>query len=167
MPLFPPPQPIDWIIGDYSAQLSGTSGTVTGNQVYLYAFEVRANELVSGVRLRIGATATGTTDAGIYDSGGNLLTHSGAVANTANTNQTFSFSSAYALSPGQYFLAVCLSNSTDTITRLSGQSANTPQGRFKTATNTATLGVLPPTTGGYSNGSVVVAMEAITVGGLA
>lgn len=154
------------IIADEAVAATASASTVYGaNIVYLYAFELQATATISGAKWRVGATATGTTDIGIYDSGGNLLTHTGAVANVASTTQSANFSGGnYTLSPGQYFMALVVSNATDTI---SGLAVGNPavMSRMRQATNSGAAGVLPLATGGYSDAPAKFPAFALTVAG--
>jgi len=155
-----------WIITSEAAVLSSTSSTLATNTVYLFAFELFANISISGVRIRVGSTATGTTDLGIYDVNGNKLVSTGAVSNSSNTTMTNNFSSNYALAPGKYFLAMCVSNNTDTLQRLSGVANMAPATRFRLANNNGSSGVLPSTTGGTTSTTICPMMAGIVVGGL-
>ena len=139
------------IISSDATAVSAASGVLAGNVVYLYAFEITASIVISSMKFRVTATATGTTDAGIYDSNGNLLTHTGAVTNTANTTMTNALSGGnFSLAPGQYFSALCCSNSTDTYQRVSPGNSYSPMSRMRQATNAGSVGVLPATTGGHA-----------------
>lgn len=139
----PPP----WYLGSDAAELSagGTTGVMTANQVYLIAVSTPVQCAVTGMRTHVGSTATGTTDMGVYDSNGNLLAHTGAVSNSASTTMTNSLSSSYTLAPGNYFLAFCPSNSTDTYSKIGALNTPGAISAFRVATNTGTAGVLPNT----------------------
>ena len=101
----------------------------------------------------MGATTTGTTDMGVYDANGNLLAHTGATTNTASTNMSQAFSGGnLALGPGQYFMALCPSNSTDTYLAVTSTSRQAPVTRNRLGVTAGTSGVLPSTSGGYSDG---------------
>src|SRR5947209_8243171 len=115
MPLFLPPQPAPLIVSDgETIGLMGSSQTLTANAVYLWAFEIFALTTFTGAKLRIVATATGTTDIGIYTFTGSLLIDTGAIANVANTNMSNNFTANLSIDKGQYFMALCPSNATDT-----------------------------------------------------
>ncbi len=138
-------------IGSEAAALAGVAtGVLAANAVYLYAFEVQATITVTGARWRIGTAATGTTDIGIYTFAGNFLIDTGAVSNATATNMSANFTANLVLSPGQYFAALCPSNSTDNYLAVQGTSSVAELTRFRLATNSGTSGVLPSTTGGYS-----------------
>jgi hypothetical protein len=125
----------------------GTTGGMTANAVYLLAVTVTAACIVSGMRVHIGSTATGTTDMGIYDFNGNLLVHTGAVANTVATTMTNNFSAIYVLGPGNYYLACCPSNATDTYSKVPTIAVPGSISNFRLATNAGSSGVLPSTLG--------------------
>lgn len=166
MPLFTN-QPAPWIISSDAVAVSAATGTLAANVVYLYAFELAVQVTVTNMKVRITATATGTTDMGIYDVNGNLLTHTGAVTNTANTTMTNALSGGnFTLGPGQYFLALCPSNSTDTYQRVSPGNSYSPVSRMRQATNAGSAGVLPATTGGNATSTTAPAFAALLVGGL-
>lgn len=144
---------------------SGSSGTIIANNVYLLSFELYTTATALSVAVRVGTTATGTTDGGIYDSSGNLLGHSGAITNVASTTMKNALTSALTLSPGQYFAGVTASNSTDTYIRISSTSG-AACARERQATNTGTAGVLPATTGTLLPGATYPAIAVFFVGGL-
>lgn len=160
-----------WLLYNEGVAAGSGSGVLVANTVYLWAFTLRSIDMpitITGMRWKVTATATGTTDVGIYDSGGNLLTHTGAIANTANSTNSANFASALMLSPGRYYMACCPSNSTDTYSRavllMAGSNADTPS---LTATNAGVAGVLQPTTGGTSASANQPVMSCILSGGLA
>ncbi len=169
MPLFLAPYPPPLIVANEIIALTGVATTaVTGNQVYLYAFEVYSPTTFSGAKWRVGATSTGTTDIGIYSFDGNtLFAHTGAITNVASTNMSNAFTGGNVTLPaGQYFMAVTVSNSTDTLVTLPASNAGI-MSRVRQSTNNATAGVLPSTTGGYSDVPArVVACALTVVGGL-
>lgn len=163
------PQPQRLIIADEAiAATAAVTTTYTANNVYLYAFEVEVPTAISGGKWRTGATATGTSDIGIYTFAGALLAHTGATANAANTSQSPNFSGGnITLAPGQYFIGYCVSNSTDTIAGKGGLANSAGDNRWRQATNAATAGVLPNSTGGYtSNPANFPALALVVVGGL-
>ncbi len=128
------------------------TSTLTGNTVYLYAFKLSAPTTYSGAKWRMGATVTGTTDIGIYDfATGTKQASLGATTNVASTNMSANFSGGnIQLSAGQYFMAMTVSNSTDTPVT---NAVSNPgiQSYMRQATNAASAGVLPSTLGGYSD----------------
>src|SRR5215469_8117064 len=153
MPLFHRPAPPPLIIADEVISITGVAtSTLTANAVYLYAFELNTPTTFSGAKWRMGATTTGTTDIGIYDfATGTKQASLGATTNTASTNMSANFSGGNITLPaGQYFMAMTLSNSTDTAVT-TGVSNPGIQSRIRQATNNATSGVLPSTLGGYSD----------------
>jgi hypothetical protein len=141
------PQPVILQSLGLEAAVATGSGVLTANIVYLIAVTLTAGVSVSGMRWRVTATATGTTDLGLYDASGNLLVHTGAITNVASTTMTSNFSSNYALSPGNYYLALCPSNSTDTYGTTASLSTPGAVSDLRQATNAGTSGVLPSTTG--------------------
>lgn len=160
------PHVVSWIISDEASALVGALTTVlAANAVYLYAFEVYAPTTITGAKWRMGATTTGTTDIGVYDVNGNLLGHTGATTNTASTNMSANFISSITLAPGLYFMAMCPSNSTDTYLAVTSAATQTTPTRHRQATNTGTAGVLPNTTGGYSDTPSKAPAMSLTVSG--
>ena len=158
-----------WIISNDPASLAGAvTVTLVANQVYLYAFELPASVTFTGAKWRMGATATGTTDLGIYDANGNLLGHTGAITNTASTNMSNAFTGGnLQLAAGQYFMAMVPSNSTDTYLAAGSASTLTGTTRFRSGTTAGTAGVLPNTTGGYTDAiSRAPAMALTNLNGL-
>src|SRR5260221_14466166 len=81
---------------------------LTANQVYLFLYELSAQEIITGVKWRMGATTTGHPNMGIYTYAGSLVSGSdtGAQLNIANTNQSFSFGAAITLVQGSYYIAL-------------------------------------------------------------
>jgi hypothetical protein len=161
------PHVAPWIISDEVAALAGVLTTLlAANVVYMYAFETLAPITITGAKWRMGATTTGTTDIGVYDSNGNLLGHTGATTNTASTNMSASLNGGnITLAPGQYFMALCPSNSTDTYLAIGSVAAATTPTRHRQATNTGTAGVLPGTTGGYADTPSKTPAMSLTISG--
>lgn len=170
MPLFlpPPPQPLI-VAGNEAIAVSGSaaSAVLATNVVYLSAFELLVATTFSGGKWRVGTTATGTADLGIYSFAGSLLANLGGVANVASSPMSQAFSGGnITLPPGQYFAAFCVSNNTDNIWSL-GVGNGAVYSRSRQAINSATAGVLPSATGGYSDTPVRFPAFALTVvGGL-
>ena len=153
-PMLPKP----WILNE-TVNAAGTATALTANTVYLIPVEVTAPCTMTGIRVKVG-TATGTSDAGVYDANGNLLGHSGAIANSVGNN---TFAVPVALSAGRYILAITPSNSTDTY-QING-GINAGLGTGYTATNAATAGVLPNTTGTLVASAQKVQMVGLISGG--
>jgi len=168
MPLFPPPSPVPQIIDNEAASYTGNTSALTANTIYLWAFELSVPVIIVGMRWRNAATATGSTNMGIYTAAGNLVAGSdtGAVANAVNTTKTFTYGSPVVLQPGQYFLAISCNNGTDTFNALT--PGFTDASRARRATNTLATGALPATTGAIVVlTSFAPAMAALVSGGLA
>ncbi len=153
-----------WTVTQAEIIQGASSSTLGANTVYCYVFELLATTTFSGTKVKMGATVTGTVDVGIYDSGGNLLIHSGATAPTANTVSSITFTST-TLNPGRYIMAMTPSNSTDTYFRTGSIAAGME--RAYTATTTGTSGVLPNTTGTLNTTTSCASMSLIVVGGSA
>ena len=158
-----------WLIDAGNIAIGNSNAVLSANTVYLWAFELQASAVITGMRWRVAATATGNTDAGIYDSGGNLLAHTGATANSANVQNSANFANALSLPPGKYYMAICPSNATDTYNRVNNIQVGSGSiiERNLTATNNGSAGVLPSTLGGVSAASNMPTMSAIVSGGLA
>lgn len=152
-----------WIITNEEFLSQGSTFTLTANNVYLYLFEIAGPITIATMRYRIGATATGTVDLGLYDSGGNLLSHTGATAVAASNINSLSLLTTVNLSPGRYSMALCPSNSTDTYVGSSGLKNG--GGRYALATNTGTAGVLPSTTGTILVSTFSIVVNAVVTGG--
>lgn len=158
------------IIGTEELAGSAAAGVMTSgaNVVVLYEFELTAQVTISGMRLHMGSTATGTTDMGIYNSDGSVkLASTGAVVNSASVTMSNNFSGGnLTLGPGVYLLAFCPSNNTDTYQRV-GINPVTLMTRVRQATNAGSAGVLPSTTGALiAVANVAPVFSAIIVGGL-
>jgi hypothetical protein len=113
MPLHHTP-PVPWALipdGDFD---NGTNSTLVADTTYLRGVWVPSACVLTAVRCRVG-TASGNIDCGIYDVNGNLLGHSGLVATVASSINTASMSSSISLSPGRYWLALWVDNSTASI----------------------------------------------------
>lgn len=168
MPLFTSPvQP--WIIDNLGIAPAASSHTLTANKGYLWAFELLAPCTITAMRWFMAATVTGTSDAGIYDGSGNLLSHTGAVTNVANVDNSANLLSSLALSPGRYYMALCPSNSTDTYMSISGlQDVATPSlTRVLFTVTNGSAGVLPSTTGGIALSNRIPVLAAVVSGGIA
>ncbi len=162
-----------WIV-DGGTQLAGNANAaLSANTVYLWAFELSDSTTLGGMRWRMAATATGKTDAGIYDASGTLLASIGATANSANVDNTAAFSAGnITLAKGRYLLALTPGNGTDTYERASNLqvAASNIITRALTATNTSTgttTPALPPTTGTFVIATLTPTISAYVVGGLA
>lgn len=68
--IVPAPAVKPWAIVQEGLPSQAASGTLTTNQVYLWCFETQAPIVLTGMRYKMGATATGTVDLGIYDVSG-------------------------------------------------------------------------------------------------
>ncbi len=164
------------IICDESISATGAVTAVFVNtNVFLYFFKLDVPTTLSGGKWHTGATATGATDIGIYTFAGNLqasISGGGAgvgTNNAANTSQSSAFSGGnITLAPGQYFMALCESVSTDTITGKAGIVNSGGSNRWRLAVNGPNASFsLPATTGGYTDSpSNVPAFSLTVVGGL-
>ncbi len=148
--------------------LTSLTVLLTANNIYLYFFKIDVPTTFSGGKFHTGTTATGTVDLGIYSFAGTLLTNTGAIANVASSNMSPNFSGGnYTLAPGQYFMAMCPSNSTDTIGGRAGLTNSNGADRWRLANNSGTAGVLNPAHGGYTDNPNNFPAFALTiVGGL-
>jgi hypothetical protein len=144
--------------------------TLATNTVYLWAFEVSATTVVTGIKYRMGATVTGTANMGIYafnGSSSSLITGSdtGAHTNAASQDNSVTYGTAITLSPGQYLMALAPSNNTDTyFARTVG--GTTLASRIRLATNALSAGALPPTTGALTTSSIGPICSLTIQGGL-
>ncbi|SRR6266702_3361618 len=155
------------IAAEAASDISSLTVTVTANIVYLYAFEVQAPLSVASVRWGMGATATGTTNMGIYTAAGNLVPGSDTTAktNVASSTNINTYGTAVYLAPGQYYLALACSNATDTYNGKSLANAYSTS-RHRRAANTVSVGALPSTTGAISTTTIALGVAAVPVGGL-
>lgn len=151
-----PPPPAPWTIGTDMVAATMTGGQVLdANGVYLYAFEIAAPITVSKMQYSTESVATGTVDMGLYDANGNLLGHTGAIANTsADSIMTNALTANLTLAPGRYFAAFCSLNHTDTIDGLASYFQLAVSHRYRRGVTAATAGVLPATTGGTNVTSI-------------
>jgi hypothetical protein len=160
----------EWMLGSDALEMGagGTTGVAVANTVYVIAVTVRGTTTISNMRTHVGSTATGHTDMGLYDVNGNQLAHTGAVVNVASTPNTNALIGGnYTLSPGNYYLAMCCDNSTDTYSRMNTLGVPGALSTTRFATNTGTAGVLPATLGTIlaPNGPIPV-FCAVAVNGL-
>lgn len=160
-----------WIIDSIATAAGTTNGALVANTVYLWAFELYVPCTITALRWRMGATATGNADLGIYDANGNLLGHTGSSANTASTDNTANLLASLTLASGRYYLALSPGNSTDTYTRLAtllGGSTVAINRSFSAANGStgATSPVLPATTGVISPNTTMPVVSGIVSGGI-
>lgn len=158
------------IINNEVAAYVGTSGLLVANTVYLFAFELQTQVTIIKARWRMAATTTGTTNMGIYTQNGAASalvsgSDTGAQTNAASADNNFTYATPILLSPGQYFMALAPSNSTDTyLTR--GAAGTQGTSRARLATNALSAGVLPATTGTLLAAGTTPSMALIDSGGL-
>jgi hypothetical protein len=94
-------------------------------------------------------TAATTGDVGIYDVGGNLITHTGSLATaTSATQLKTAASTAVTLAPGTYVVAICNSANTPTFPMVNLSSTLTNV----LGTNTGLIGEQQETTAGCTAG---------------
>jgi hypothetical protein len=116
--------PAQWALWDGDLSVGG-NGAGVANTVYLVDVVLFAPAVLTGVRVRFASGGAGHYDVGIYDSGGNLLSHA-ASSNTALVTSTGSLTPALIggnvtlNTPGKYQLAVWVDNATDTMYRALG-----------------------------------------------
>ncbi len=155
------------IIGSEVATLTGSSNAASANTVYLWAFELQVEVIITGFRWRNTATGGGATNCGIYTFAGNLVAGSdtGATNDGINTTTTATYATPLQLQPGQYFLALAC-GATDTFQSVSPTITN--NARAKRATNALAAGALPLTTGTIvASSAFVPGFAALVSGGLA
>lgn len=144
MPLFPPQPPAPWFLGHrelITAQTAGAS-TRTANGAYLHDVDVATSVVVTGFTIDHGGVSAGHLDLGIYDSNGNLVTHTGIVAAGAiNTPQSIALGTPVALAPGRYSFAAWVDNALDTYYARTGMD-NSVWGNFRTSVNLQAGGLL-------------------------
>jgi hypothetical protein len=88
---------------------------------------------VTGIRVNIG-TSSGDICVGLYDSAGNRVATSGAVASPGTGLRTIAFTAGYAASAGAYYLAISANNNTVTFSGMPGTTSSTPGNGFSMAT---------------------------------
>jgi len=167
MPLFaipPAPQAL------YDGEICTTSSSaVTANTVYFIGTSLYAPATLTGIRVRFSTGGNGHYDIGIYDATGtngapgNLLAHA-AATNTSLVTSSATLTPAFingnlALSPGRYWLALWVDNSTDAVNR---QLASQNVGVVVVMTST---GPLPATASGLSNGTLKPVLVGLLSGG--
>lgn len=96
--------------------VSGTSDTA--NKAYFYPFRITSWVTVYQVLFWVGATSSGNIDVGVYDAQANRIVSAGstAMSATVNTVQEINVTDTV-LSPGKYFLAWAVDNTTGTVFR--------------------------------------------------
>lgn len=164
MPLFTNNTPP--LLVDSGVDFVGSSGVLSANVVYLFAFEIQAPTVVTGGKWRMAVTVTGTTNIGIYTAAGNLVSgsDSGAKTNVTNSDNSFTYVTAITLSPGQYLMALSPSNSTDTYQQRGLTASATT--RYRTASNALSGGALPGVTGALTLPSLFPAFSLTIQGGI-
>ena len=140
---------------------------LTANQVYLYLFELSAQEIITGAKWRMGATTTGHTNMGIYTYAGNLVSGSdtGAQLNVANNSMAFTYATAITLGQGSYYIALACDNATDTFEGITAPTGGSQISRHRAATNALAAGALPATTGTILTAGTKVPGAALQVSG--
>jgi hypothetical protein len=97
----------------------------SANAAFYMPVSVHGKITVVKMFIENGATASGTVDVGIYDAGGARLVSSGSTAQTGTAAiQEFDITDT-TLSPGLYYLAIAMDNTTGTLLRWSTSSALT------------------------------------------
>lgn len=141
MPLFSNP-PTPWALYDGDPAQASNNGVLVANTCYLAGATLNAPAVLTGIRARFGAGGNGHYDLGIYDSNGNLITHSGSTASATGV-ATYTLATPQVLSPGRYWLAFWIDNATDTVERVTSQNnmAVTQSGTNATGLPSATSGI--------------------------
>jgi hypothetical protein len=100
----------------YADDLAYGTGTSASGAIFIVGKEIQAPVKITGMKCRMGATAAGNIDMGIYDVNFNLLASKGATAAVPNSVNTLTFASPLLLSPGRYWLAwIDTAGATDTV----------------------------------------------------
>ncbi len=137
-----PPAVKPWALYDGDPGQVSNNGALVANTCYLVGVTLNVPAVLTALRMRFGAGGAGHYDIGIYDSGGNLLAHSGSTV-SATGAQTYTLATPLGLAPGRYWLALWVDNATDTILRSTG-SGNmnvTQSGTNATGLPSATSGI--------------------------
>lgn len=165
MPLFIAPT-LPTILSVEPASFQGRN-TYTATKVYVYAFEVNNAITIIKARCNTGATAAGTVNMGIYTFAGNLVPGSdtGAVSVIINSDVTFTYPTPFTLLPGQYYMAISPSSSTDNYLGYANVTNATYRARL--ATNVTSGGALPATLGAIGSTFNIPAVSFILQNGLA
>jgi len=130
--------------------LSGSANIITAVQ-----FQLLASYTIRKISLRVGTgVASSSVNIGIYDSSGNRLIDSGAIATTASgTNQSVTLGTPVTLAPGTYYFAQSATGSTNTVLAFglalngSANLLNLNSVRVGQAANATSGGVMPATLG--------------------
>lgn len=172
MPLFFP-QATPWSL-EHSANggiINGGNGVLVANTTYLVGVNVPVGVVVTNMRTRHSGVSAGNLDMGIYDSAGNRIDHTGVTAVSAiNTVQSIALSGGnLPLSPGRYYLALWVDNSTDTYYRESTGTTNQAWGNFLSGVSTNAGGLLATfaAMGGTTAAASFVGIMATIAGGMA
>lgn len=166
MPLFVPTIAL-LALGTEDLGLLGGQGVMVANTVYAWSFITQTAITINALRWRNGTTATGTSDVGVYDSGNNLLVHSGVQTNSSNTTTTFTLATPLLIGPGSYYLALCPSNSTDTYSGIATTPGDFVAGSsFRSQASGGSSGVLPNTLGATVRAGSFPSIAAVLAGGL-
>lgn len=141
MPLFNPTGanvPAPRYIGSGTLAANITNAVLAANTTYLQSLEVLSSVTVTGFIIGHGSVAAGNLDLGIYDVNGNLLGHTGVTAASgANSSQTLTLGTPFAISPGNYYTALWVDNATDTYYR-NNYGANLAKGFTEILNGTST-----------------------------
>lgn len=132
------------------------ASTLTANQQVTFQFVLTTPVKVANFTVDIATGAAGTGDVGIYDVGGNLLSHvSGGFSTAGSAALKSSASTVLTLAPGTYYASICSSSATPSIwgTTIGAATQFIQAGATGTVgTATAcTAGVLPATQGAVTN----------------
>jgi len=93
---------------------AAASGVPGSNKTYWFPFRIYETSTAVKMSYIVGSTSNGNIDVGIYDSQGNLLVHSGSVAQgTASTLQEIDITDTI-LQPGLYYMAIQFSSASGT-----------------------------------------------------
>ncbi len=119
MPLFTyPPQPWSIYLDDIQA---GAVTTLTAGRIYLNAVVISAPVTIVAMQCTFSAVPTGNCDMGIYDTGFNLLGHTGAIAAATGIFRQ-NLIANLTLGPNRYWLA-WLDTVADSIVRQFGSAS--------------------------------------------
>lgn len=162
MPLFyPVVQPWSLFEGEVS---NNGSAALAANTTYLDAVVLYTAVTITGMVCRCNSANTGNIDMGIYDSGGNLLGHTGVTALAANTN-TVNLTANLALSAGRYYLALWIDNATAVMVRNNTNSSGLGIILVSAGTNAGGLASTFAGMGGTAQTNIKPLLRAVISGG--
>ena len=146
----------------YADDNAYSSTTTTGGAIYIVGVVLYAPVVVTGMKCRMGSTAAGNIDMGIYDVNFNVLANKGATGSlSASAVNTLTFANALSLSPGRYWLAWVDSAGSDTVAQATAGSTGFTIARRSVGTGNTTI----VANSSWQDTTIRICLEAAISGG--